>query len=161
MSSRNPSVSVWPASESQVGLVPIASDLRADHARYCFLLPEYSRLAPLYFSRLAPRMCSGFARARRTSLQNVAQDISRPSSESRCQTCLSVSPNPGQLESAAESNAGERSWSGEAPRQVSPECGGSDLGLTLALVVYTYSMREAVRQMKIRREARTAQTGAT
>jgi hypothetical protein len=32
--------------------------------------------------------------------------------------------------------------------------------LTLALVVYTYSMREAVRQMKIRREARTVQTGA-
>ena len=30
-------------------------------------------------------------------------------------------------------------------QSVSPECGGSDLELTLALLVYTYSMHEAER----------------
>ena len=54
--SMNPCGSVWPASESQVGLLPIASDLRADRGGHYFLLPEYLRRAPPHFSRLAPRM---------------------------------------------------------------------------------------------------------
>ena len=47
-----------------------------------------------------------FFRARRTSLQKVSREISMPSSESRCQTSLSLFP-----ERSARSMSGKRQFS--------------------------------------------------